>query len=95
MAHRGGGPEGSIDVAWMLYLRLAEIVERLDRLTRSGTLLSEGDGTPSRPQLRVVRGTSSEAPLSEPRPGYAQPYDSIWHLLCDDDSPDAEEGVGG
>ncbi len=102
MAHRGGGPDGPIDVVWTLYLRLAGIVERLDRLAGSGILPPELGEAQPRPQLHVVEGTSTGTVMGGPLPQHAKPCDSSRGSPCDDasfDTDDAsfgtEEGVSG
>lgn len=99
MAHRGGGPEGPIDVVWMLYSRLAKIVERLDRLTESSDPVSEGYGTRSRPRLQVVEDDGADdrvvAILAASRPRSPEPCEPGQPLPGNGPVLVAEDGLGG
>ncbi len=94
MAHRGGGPEGPIDVVWMLYSRLAKIVERLDRLTESSDPVSEGCGTWSRPRLQVVEDDPTVVILTTSRPHPPEPCDPDLRPSCGGPALVIEDGVG-
>ncbi|HZU19555.1 MAG TPA: hypothetical protein VFD01_23530 [Candidatus Dormibacteraeota bacterium] len=94
MAHRGGGPDGPIDVVWTLYARLAEIIERLDRLTGSDVpVLGQVDARP-RQRLHVVEGDPSTLVLGVSssrrcRVGDAEPATGAPTWLV------VEDGTGG